>query len=336
MQKRTFISLSIAVLGLLFLTGCGDSKESSAKQQTQPKEVKQVVLRIGAQPYPLYSSIFLAKNLGYLEEELKKVNATFQWTEFKAGPLVNEAVAAGNADIGFMADMPAILAKSSGQDIQIIANIAYGEKALALIVKNDSEIGSVADLKGKKVAYVKGSYAQHLLSLLLNKEGLSFNDIESVNITAGDIPATLENKQIDAAIIWEQFISSLVTQGKAKVIADGTGIKKGNMITYSVKKFAEENPKVIEAYIKAGQRASEYIKTNPKEAAEAIAKDFKIEPVVLEAIFKNLTFNQALSAEDIAEITKVKNYLLAEKAISNDIKIEEFVNTKYLQEAGIK
>lgn len=324
------VGLSILLLGGTFV-GCQnrDTKKSTDGEKSN------VVLRIGAQPYPLYSSIYVAKELGYLDEELKKVDATYEWTDFKSGPLVNEAVASGSEDIGFMADMPAILAKSSGQDIEIVANVAYGEKALAILVGTDSDIKNPSQLKGKKVAYVKGSYAQHLLALVLKNAGLTFNDIESVNLAAGDMPPALEGKQIDAAVLWEQFVSKLISEGRAKVLIDGTGIKKGNMVTYSTKEFAEKNPQVIEAYIKACQRGSEYIKTNPKEAADAVAENFGITSDLMLEIFKNLTFTQELTDNDIEEIKTVEKYILDEGIISNEVNIDEFVDTKFLKDVGI-
>jgi sulfonate transport system substrate-binding protein len=331
-KKIITLGVSTVILAGAF-AGC---QNNDAKKSTQAAEnTKSKIVRIGAQPYPLYSSIYVAKKLGYLDEELKKVGATFEWTDFKSGPLVNEAVAAGNEDIGFMADMPAILAKSSGQDIEIIGNVAYGEKALAVLVGADSNITDPSQLKGKKIAYVKGSYAQHLLALVLKNAGLSFNDIESVNLAAGDMQAALEGKQIDAAVLWEQFLSKMTSEGRAKVLVDGTGIKRGNMVTYSTKAFAEKNQEVIEAYIKACQKASDYIKTNPKEAAEAIAGDFGVSPDLMIKIFKNLTFTQALTKDDIQEIKTVEQYILKEGIISNDVNMDEFVSTKFLEEAGI-
>lgn len=332
---KKIITLGVStILSVGMFTGC---QSGDANKSTESSDAKKsnVVLRIGAQPYPLYSSIYVAKKLGYLDEELKKVGATYEWTDFKSGPLVNEAVAAGSEDIGFMADMPAILAKSSGQEIEIIGNVAYGEKALAILVGADSDITSPSQLKGKKIAYVKGSYAQHLLALVLKNAGLTFDDIESVNLAAGDMQAALEGKQIDAAVLWEQFVSKLTSEGRAKVLVDGTGIKRGNMVTYSTKEFAEKNPEVIQAYIKAGQRASEYIKTNPKEAAEAIASDFGVTPDLMTKIFNNLTFTQALTKDDIEEIKTVEQYILKEGIISSEVNIDEFVNTKFLEEAGV-
>lgn len=323
---KSIIMLGLsAVLSVGVFAGCQKSTTEESK----------AVLRIGAQPYPLYSSIYVAKELGYLDEEFEKIGATYEWTDFKSGPLVNEAVASGSQDIGFMADLPALLAKSSGQEIEIIGNVAYGEKALAILVGPDSDIKDPKQLKGKKVAYVKGSYAQHLLSLVLKNAGLTFDDIESVNLAAGDMPAALQGKQIDAAVLWEQFVSKLTSEGNARVLIDGTGIKKGNMVTYAVKKFSEKNPKVIEAYIKAGQRGSEYIKANPKEAAAAVADDFGVTPEVMLEIFNKLTFTQALTKEDIEEIKTVEKYALDEKILSNEVNVDEFINTKFLESAGI-
>lgn len=290
-------------------------------------EDDRTVLRIAAQPYPLYSSVWVAYELGYLDEEL---NAEYTWTEFQSGPLVNEAVAAGEADLGFMADLPAIIAKSTGQEIEIVSNVAYGGKGVAVLVSSDSDIKSVADLKGKKIAYATGSYAQHLLALLLNQEGLSLKDVESVNLGAGDQPAALANGQVDALVIWEQYISKLTTDGTAKVLADGTGIKRGNMVNYAVSSYAEEHPDVIEAYIKALDRADDYIKEKPEDAAKLVADDFGVEEDVMEKILSNLTFTTELTTDDIDEIKKVKDFSLEEGIIESDVDIDSFINTEYL------
>lgn len=332
-MKKLYLLLTGLLLLVLSVAGCGGQQEQEAAKGNDGKEV---VLRVGAQPYPLYASVYAAKEKGYLEEELAKVGAKYEWNDFKSGPLVNEAVKAGHADIGFMADMPAILARSSGQDIQIISDVAFGEKALALIVKTDSPINSVADIKGKKIAYGKGTYAQHLLSLLLTQNDLTFDDIQSVNLAAGDIPSALASGQIDGAVIWEQYISQTVTEGKARVVADGTGIKRGNLVTYAVTSYAKENPKVIEAYIRAIKRGGEFIKEQPKEAAELLSKDFKVEPKVLERIFQNLDYSPALTPADVEEIKKVKDYLFEQKLIETDIDADEFINLSYLQSAGVQ
>lgn len=347
-MKKKAVSLILAsVLGAAALTGCGASKsaeaekvvEKEAETEAEAPEAEAAesaekdegaVLRFGAQPYPLYSSVYVAYELGYLDVEFDAIGASYVWNEFNSGPLVNEAVAAGEADMGFMADLPAIIAKSTGQPIEVVSNVAYGEKGLAVLVPQDSDISSVADLKGKKIAYATGSYAQHLLALLLDKEGLTLDDVESVNLGAADQPAALTTGEVDAIVIWEQYISKLTSEGVAKVLADGTGVKKGNMINYFVTDYAEAHPLVVEAYLKALDRADELIATDPEAAAEAIADDFGVDKDLMLQILGNFTFTTVLEEDDISEITAVKDFSLEAGIIQNDFDIDSFINTTYL------
>lgn len=325
-MKKLLLVLVSAILAVSVITGCSENKSTQASSN----ENNETVLRIAAQPYPLYTPVYVAYRLGYLDEELSAVGAKYEWKSFKSGPLVNEAVAAGEADLGFMADLPAIIAKSTGLPIEVVSNVAYGEKGIAVLAKADSPIKSVADLKGKKVAYATGSYAQHLLALLLSKEGLTLNDVQSVNLGAGDQPAALASGEVDAIVIWEQYISQLTSDGTAKVIADGTGVKRGNMVTYAVSDYANKNPKVIEAYIKALNRADEVIKNEPEKAAEAVAEDFGVNKELMLKIIPNFTFSTEFTEEDIAEIKNVKDFSLESGIISKDVDIDSFINKKYL------
>ena len=344
MKLKKVIALGLAAsLAVLALTACGEKAESASNDEytqnvssdSAPAEettASGAELRIAAQPYPLYTPIWVAYEEGYLQEEFDKIGAAFTWQEFKSGPLVNEAVAAGEADLGFMADLPAIIAKSSGQPIEVISNVAYGEKGLAVLVKSDSEISSVAELKGKKVAYATGSYAQHLLAVLLDKEGLKLEDVESINLGAGDQPAALASGEVDAIVIWEQYISQLTSDGTAKVLADGTGVKRGNMITYILSDYADQNPEVVKAWIRALNRGNELLKNDPDKAAEAVAEDFGVTPELMRKIIDNFTYSTELTPDDIAEITAVKDFSLEAGIISEDVDISTFINTEYLDD----
>ena len=309
-------------------TGCGLT-EQVADTATQRSDSNSTVLRIGAQPYPLYSDVFVAHELGYLTEELEAVDASYTWNSFKSGPLVNEAAASGSVDAGFMADLPAIIARSTGQDIEIISNVAYGERALAVLVPSDSTLQSVGELKGKKVAYATGSYAEHLLALLLSHEGLKLSDVDSVNLSAEDQAAAIQNGSVDAIVIWEQYVTKLVSDASARVLADGTGVKRGNMVTYVTSSFCNEHPDVVRAYNTAVQRGADLIESDPKQAADAVADDFGVTPELLEEIWKNLTFTTSLNEDDISEIEKVEVFALEQGIIKNDVDISQLVSTKY-------
>lgn len=366
LKKKIISAILVAVLGVTALTGCGAGKDNNTdnttKEDTDNKDAKSKdtadsdttdknsaddagneetetgaegkTIRVAAQTYPLYSPINAAHELGYFDEEFEAIGASYTWTEFASGPLVNEAVAAGEGDVGFMADLPAIIARSSGQDIQVVSGVSTGERSLAVLIPTESDIKDIKDLKGKKIAYAFGSYAQHLLALVLDKAGLSFDDVESVNLGAADSPAALANGEVDAIVIWEQFITKLTTEGTAKVLIDGTGIKKSNMVLYSVTEFAKENPELIEAFIKATDRGAKYIKDNPKEAAALLAPIYNVSEEEMIKIFDNFEFSVSLTDDDIKEITTVADYANESGIINNAVDGSEFINTEYLKNAG--
>lgn len=286
-------------------------------------------LRIAAQPFPLYSSVWVAYEEGYLKEELAKADAGFTWDSFKSGPLVNEAMAAGNDDIGYAADLPAIIARSSGQDIRIVSNVAYGEKALAVMVPKDSPITSVADLKGKKVGYATGSYAQHLLALLLSRSGLTLNDVDTANLSAEDQVAAIGSGSVDAIVIWEQYITKLESEGTARVLADGTGVKRGNMVSYATSSYATQHPDVIRAYNRAVQRGADLIASDPDKAAQAVAKDFGVSVDQLKQIWTRLTFTTALGDDDAAAIREVADFAWKNGILKSEVNVDDLIDTSY-------
>ena len=309
-----------------------DTTDEKAGTETDSAEGK--TIRVAAQSYPLYSPINAAYELGYFDEEFEAIGASYTWTEFASGPLVNEAVAAGEGDVGFMADLPAIIARSSGQDIQVVSGVSTGERSLAVLVRSDSEIQDIKDLKGKQIAYAFGSYAQHLLSLVLDQAELTFDDIESVNLGAADSPAALAGGDVDAIVIWEQFITKLTGDGTARVLIDGTGIKKSNMVLYAVNDFASSNPELIEAFIRATDRGVQYINENPEEAAKILASRYNVTEEEMIKIFGNFDFSVSLTDEDIREITTVADYAYEAGIISNPVNGSDFINVSYLEEAG--
>lgn len=321
MKKKIFLLITLVIVLGVSLIGCSSNKKSNNKSE---------VLRIAIQPYPLYAPIYVAKDLGYLEDELKDLNVEVKWQSFKSGTLVNESFAAGESDIGVLGDVPAIIAKGSGQNIEIISNIAYGEKALAILVGKDSSITDPSQLKGKKIAYVKGSYAHHLLSIVLKNAGLTFDDIESVNLNAADIQTAINNKQVDAGVIWEPFITLGEKSGLEKVLVDGSNIKRSNLVAIANTEYANNNSKIVEAFIKAYKKGCDYLKENPEKAAELISNDFNVNKDDLLDIFKNLNYTEEIVNDDINELKVVEKFLKDEKLIANDVDIDKLINTKYL------
>lgn len=312
-MKRTF-----RIIAVLILTALLGGMLTTAAQANE--------LRIATQPSPFCAPIFIAKHKGWVEEELARAGArpAIKWTSFAAGPPMNESFAAGQQDIGILGDTPAIIGKAAGIDTRIIGITSSGPKTLAVIVPAKSNIRSPRDLKGKKVAVVKGSYAHHLLVLVLQKGGLTTNDIEFINLSQADIATAILNGNIDAAAVWEPLITKLESQGAVRVLADGTGIKKGVLVIIATSDFIAKQREQTKALLRAYQRGARFIKSNPKESAHLIAADVNLPPDLLLKLLPKYDYHPAIQADDIVEIKKSEAFMRSVGIIKTPVDIDKF------------
>lgn len=335
-MKNKLINILI-ITGLLMAvltTGCGSSNSEKNTLKSTGSSTKEV--RIATQPIPQYAPIFVAKKKGWIEEEVKNAAITVKWSSFESGPPMNESFASGGQDIGLLGDSAAIIPKAAGQDTRIIGIAASGPQALAIVVGKKFPITSPLELKGKRVSVAKGSYAHHLLVLVLKNNGLTTDDIQLINMTQGDTATALAKGDVDAGVLWEPLITKLVDAGTAKVLVDGTGIKNGLLVSVVTSKFATNNPELVKAYLKAYQRGAEFIKTNPQEAASLIADEVKLSPEQLFKVLGKFDFNPAIHAEDIAELKKSEVFMKEVALINNNVDIDAFIDNTYARTAGIQ
>jgi sulfonate transport system substrate-binding protein len=295
-------------------------------------------LRIATQPYPIYAPLFVAKQKKWLDEELAKVSpgAAIKWSSFPAGPPINESLAAGQQDVGFVGDTPALVGKAAGLDTSAIALTSDGPKSLAVIIGFESKIASPKELKGKKVAVTKGSYAHHLLALVLEQGGLTFNDVELVNLPVAEIPPAIVAGTIDAGAVWEPILTRYEAQKAVRVLADGTGIKKGLLLIVADNTFLKNRPEQAKALLKAYKRASDFITNNPKEAAELISGDVNLAPDLLTQVLKRMNYDPAIHDDDVAEVKKTEAFMRSHGLIKTAVDVDAFFNRRISAEAGLK
>jgi len=311
------------ILGLLVVAAC--------KQEGEAK-----VMRVALQPFPLYGPIFIIRQKGWLEDELNRKSITVKWTFFQAGPPENESFAAGEQDVGVMGDSPAIIARAAGQNTRVVGISATGPRMLAVVVPRSSDIRSPAELKGKRVAVVKGSYAHHLLALVLEGVHLGFGDVQVINLTHADIGTALQKGDIDAGTIWEPLLTKLEMEGTIRVLQDGTGIKKGTLVILATQAFASRNPELIQIFLRLYRRGQQFIQAHPEEAAAIISRDVNLSPNQLLKVLAKSDFDPALHADDVEELKKSESFMRSAGITRAAVDIDAFVDNRYALAAGVR
>ena len=125
------------------------------------------VLRIGYQKASV--TLVLARNRGVFEQKLNPLGYDVDWAEFTSGPPLLEALNAGAVNFGFTGEPPMIFAQAAGAPIVYVAATNPSPRAVAILKPAGSQLQSVHDLAGKKVAVAKGSSAHYLLVAALAK-----------------------------------------------------------------------------------------------------------------------------------------------------------------------
>ncbi len=138
-----------------------------------------------------------------------------------------EALNVGSIDLGSTGDIPPIFAQAAGADLVYVGVEPPKPKAEVILVAENSPIKTVADLKGHKVAFQKGSSSHNLLLRALRQAGLKFTDIQPTYLTRLPMPAPRSSKVTSTAwAIWDPYYSAALLQGGVRVLKDGTDLNQ--------------------------------------------------------------------------------------------------------------
>jgi sulfonate transport system substrate-binding protein len=160
---------------------------------------------------------------------LKDAPYRIEWSLFPAASPLLEALAAGAIDAGGVGDAPFAFAYASGAKIRVVQ--AYEAitdgKASAIVVPPASPLQTVFDLKGRKVATVRGSAGQDLVLRVLEHQGLPLDAVKFVYLSNGDAKAALATGAVDAWSTWASYVGIAVLHDHDRSLVDAAGLKPG-------------------------------------------------------------------------------------------------------------
>ncbi len=280
-------------------------------------------LRIGYQKGS--ASLVLAKEHKLLEQRF--ANTQIKWIEFPAGPQMLEALNIGALDVGSTGDIAPLFAQAAGADLLYIAAEPPKPQAEVIVVGNNSPLQSVAELKGKKVAFQKGSSSHNLLLRALNKAGLTFSDIQPVYLAPADARAAFEQGSVDAWVIWDPYYSALELEGKARVLANGEGLGLIGPFFLAARPYTEANPTFITALLDELGKAEALTRSDKAASIQLLAGFMGLPPAVIERTFSHRPASPpiALSAEIIQAQQATADLFFANRLLPKKVDVEAAV-----------
>ena len=347
-----FLFFGIAILA----NGCSGSGPSAEAQNSSGKK-KAIRISIGTQDQVINTAVGGAtvRELKLLEKYLpttgKYANVKYdiQWSSYTSGPPITNKMLADQIDIGLMGDFPAainlIKFREVDQDVEsiYIGTLAYSPNGAgnAVVVPKDSDVTSLAELKGKSVSVPFGSAAHGMVLKALKDKGIDPDkDVELISQAPEVGGTSLRTSQIDAHADFVPFGELFPFRGFAKKIFDGaqTGVPTLHGIVVR-SDFAQEYPELVVAYLKAMLEANQTFRENPEDISAKIEDWSGIEKEVvymflgpsglqpLDPTIRQVHLNALKnSITTLTQLGKVKGEV-------NPEEVTEWVDESYLRQA---
>jgi sulfonate transport system substrate-binding protein len=315
-QRFTFFLLPGLLTISATLTSCSVENQ---KTETQTTGIKTKVVNLGYQ-----SSGDLVKIKGVIEKRLQPLGISVNWAQFPASPQLMEAMNVGRVDLGSVGETPPIFAQAAGSELVYVASRNPSEgKGSAIIVPSNSPIQKIADLKGKKVVFQKGSASHYLLLKALEEGGLKYSDIQAVSLPPSEARGAFLEGKIDAWVTWDPFLASVQKTANARVIRDGSGIATQGGFIMASRKFATDNPELVRIVLEETDKIGQWAEQNPKEVVKILAPELKVEEPILEVVVRRRTYSlRPINRELMQTQQQIANLFTQEKILPKSIDIK--------------
>ena len=224
-------------------------------------------LKVAHSTWVGYGPLYIAQEKGFFDEEGLEVELIVMEDPKVRFP----ALAAGQIDVAVSTVDTVLNYLSDQQSYRYLFAIDDSRGGDGIVA--DQEIQSVADLKGKSVAYAEGSVSQFYLGVLLKEAGLTFDDVETMNMTAGDAGAAFVAERVDAAVTWEPWLTRGQQAPHGHLLVDSStspGLITDIALTTPEK--LEARPEDLKALYRAWVKAVAFRQADEKEADEIMAR----------------------------------------------------------------
>ncbi|MEI1376818.1 ABC transporter substrate-binding protein [Nostoc sp. UHCC 0926] len=330
------LSTSLTCVLLLLTTACSQGETKSAQSLKAINTNSAIAasnsistLRIGyvgsVEPT---GPLGWAKKKGILDRELQKLgfkNITF--ARFPNGPDLNEALVAGQLDVGSLGDTPAIVLRARGVETRLLRITQFNTTAWLVAKKNGPR--SLAELKGQKIATQKGSYMHRYLLGLLAEAKIA-KDVKVVHLMTTEAKAALERGDVAAYATSSDLGPFLKSQGFPVIdsSANHQGLS-GTSLVVATESFLAKQPDFPQKFNAILTEATKDLKANSEKYYQYHAQITKYPVDIIKVSFPlKQVSEEPLPAEGVKLLEGTKNFLVSQGLAKSNFKLTDWAVNK--------
>ncbi len=270
-----------AAASLAMAFGCAERRSS---QPLEPVTIELAML-------PHFSLVHVAEARGYFREEGLAV--TLRPHQF--GKVALASLTAGQGDLATSAETPLVFAELSGHRLSILASIGLSRKNMAVVALTRAGISGPGDLKGKRIGVTRASSGEFFLDTFLLRHGLERREVRFLDLRPEEMEGALASGRVDAVATWNPTALLLQRRfGDQALSFYEDELYSETLLLIGRRGFAEQRPEAARRVLRALLKAEGYFQDHPEEARRVAAAAFTADPVVLDAMLRQLVFRVRL------------------------------------------
>ncbi len=300
---KSIIRFFLLTMATVFLVANGNAEETKT-------------IRLGLNPSILSAPVQIAEHEGYFKEEGIIINMK----DFDSGKVaLNTMLTEGSLDIVTVAQTPIVLNSFTSNGYAIIACMVTSDFDVKILARKDRGILYPKDIKGKKVGITNKTTGHFFLHRFLNQSGILDSEVVTVDIPASKISQALVEGQVDAISSWEPHISNAQKELEDKtIILSGKGLFREDFYFVANKKFLENNQGTVKSFLKAIQKAENFIKNNKENAIEIVAQRSKSEAKLVALLWDDFDFELTLDQSVLMTLEDEARWAIKAKLVEKE------------------
>lgn len=269
-MKRPFLAALTALIAAATLAACGSSDDSGSTATTGSGTAA------SSSPATQTITVGVPRNFGYLStlwaRDIQPEGVKIEYKYFPVFTDMLTALNSGKIDLTEIGDVGAVQSYVNGGKVQAVAVTQPNAKNGGLLVPKDSTARTIADLKGKKIAFLKSTNSYTGFLHAIKAAGLKESDFTIVEISGPAANKAFESGQVDAYYSIDPNMADLVEQTGGRVIQTYEDQGVENLYPYVATTDAiKGKPEAIGAVLQAVADDFGWIKAHPDEQAKLVA-----------------------------------------------------------------
>jgi NitT/TauT family transport system substrate-binding protein len=241
------------------------------------------------------------------------------------------AVLTGTVDTCIHGIAAFILGAAAGEPVVIVASANNG--GMAIMAGANTDIKTVKDLKGKKVAIWPGSTQEAIILERLRMEGMSIKDIQPIRLQFSDMAGALARGDVDAYVGAEPAAGISLANGSGKLVEYpySTPIGPLNMILSASQKAVKERPERIKLIVDMHRKAVEYAMANQPQIVDMAIAKLGQQRKSIELAVPNVELVWKVDDTFMQRANAYAKLMFENKQIRQEIDLKQFVTTQFQQ-----